>query len=118
MSPNDPRRGEIWLVNFNPTSGDEIRKTRPAIVLSSDAVGVLNLKIVVPLTAWRPEREKLLWLVTLIPDKENGLEKKSSADLLQVRSVSVNRFIRKLGNTRALQMEELLQALAIVLEWS
>jgi len=75
MSLNDPRRGEIWLVNFNPTSGDEIRKIRPAIVLSSDAVGVLNLKIVVPATAWRPERENLLWLVTLIPDKENGLEK-------------------------------------------
>jgi hypothetical protein len=33
-----PRRGEIWLVNFDPTIGTEIRKTRPAVVVSSNLV--------------------------------------------------------------------------------
>jgi len=118
MIRNDPKRGEIWLINFDPTEGDEIQKRRPAVVLSSDAVGILNLKIVVPLTAWKLEREKYLWLVTLNPSTENGLDKKSSGGLLQVRSVSVRRFIRKLGFIRAAQLEEMLQALAIVLEWA
>jgi len=118
MSQINPKRGEIWLINFDPAEGDEIQKKRPAIVLSSDAVGILDLKIVVPLTAWKIEREKYLWFVTLNPNTENGLDKKSSADLLQVRSVSVRRFIRKLGFIRAAQMEDMLQALAIVLEWA
>ena len=31
-----PRRGEIYLVNFDPTVGAEIKKTRPALVLQND----------------------------------------------------------------------------------
>ena len=42
-NPTVPKRGEIWLVRFDPTIGSEIRKTRPAIVLSSDAVGRLPI---------------------------------------------------------------------------
>ena len=45
-----PKRGEIWLVNLNPTVGAEIHKTRPAIVISSDYIGKLPLKLVVPIT--------------------------------------------------------------------
>ena len=53
MNPNSPKRGEIWRVNFDPTIGTEIRKTRPAIVLSSDAVGRLPIKLVAPVTDWK-----------------------------------------------------------------
>ena len=42
--------GEVWLVNFEPQVGQEIRKTRPAIIVNHDSVGKLPLKIVVPLT--------------------------------------------------------------------
>ena len=45
-----PKRGEIWLVNLDPTVGAEIQKTRPAIVISSDYIGKLPLKLVVPIT--------------------------------------------------------------------
>jgi mRNA interferase MazF len=38
-----PRRGEIWLVNFDPTVGAEIKKIRLAIVISSDAAGKLPI---------------------------------------------------------------------------
>jgi mRNA-degrading endonuclease toxin of MazEF toxin-antitoxin module len=47
-----PKRGEIWLVNLDPTVGAEIQKTRPAIVISSDYIGKLPLKLVVPITDW------------------------------------------------------------------
>ncbi|MYF98871.1 type II toxin-antitoxin system PemK/MazF family toxin [Candidatus Poribacteria bacterium] len=32
----NPKRGEIWLVDLNPTRGAEIRKTRPIVVINSD----------------------------------------------------------------------------------
>ncbi|GIV65215.1 MAG: hypothetical protein KatS3mg046_475 [Bellilinea sp.] len=44
------RRGEVWLVNLDPTLGAEMRKTRPAVIVSSDLVGILPLRIIVPLT--------------------------------------------------------------------
>ncbi len=40
-----PLRGEVWLVNLDPTVGDEIRKMRPAIVANRDALGVLGLRV-------------------------------------------------------------------------
>lgn len=43
-SPQSPKRGEIWQVNLDPTVGAEIQKSRPAIVISSDAVGAFANK--------------------------------------------------------------------------
>src|SRR5690349_11041517 len=46
-------KGEVWLVNLDPSVGDEIRKTRPAVIMSGDALGILALRAVVPLTNWQ-----------------------------------------------------------------
>ena len=46
------RRGEVWLVNLDPTIGAEIKKTRPAVIVNDDAVGILPLKVIVPITEW------------------------------------------------------------------
>ena len=43
-----PKRGEVWLVRFDPSAGAEIRKVRPAVVVNLDAIGHLLLRIVVP----------------------------------------------------------------------
>ncbi|GFZ95652.1 type II toxin-antitoxin system PemK/MazF family toxin [Okeania sp. KiyG1] len=43
---NLPKRGDIWLTNFDPTIGSEIRKIRPAIIISSDGIGRLPIKLV------------------------------------------------------------------------
>lgn len=64
-----PQRGEVWIVNFDPTVGSEIQKTRPAVVVSSDAVGRLPVKLVVPLTDWKPHYAGNIWHVRLSPTK-------------------------------------------------
>ncbi len=72
ISPS-PQRGEIWLVNFDPTIGAEIRKTRPAIVVSADGVGRLPIKLVAPVTDWKPPFTPNIWHVRIDPDPNNGL---------------------------------------------
>lgn len=60
-----PQRGEIWLVNLDPTIGAEIKKTRPAVIISSDAVGKLPIKLIVPITDWKDTFAYNLWHVRI-----------------------------------------------------
>ncbi|MEG4204201.1 type II toxin-antitoxin system PemK/MazF family toxin [Microcoleus sp. Pol7_A1] len=110
------RKGEIWLVRLNPTVGDEIGKTRPVVVVSDDEVGILRLKVIVPITAWNDLFSPLDWMVQLEPTSKNGLTKVSAADAFQVRSVSQQRFVRQLGTLSETIMEEIAEALTIVLD--
>ena len=79
-----PKRGEIWRVNFDPTIGTEIKKTRPAVVISSDAVGRLPIKLVAPITDWKDYFSNNLWHVKISPTAENGLSKLSTVDTLDI----------------------------------
>src|SRR5436309_14156582 len=79
-----PQRGEIWMVQFGPSVGAEIRKIRPAVVVSLDTVGRLPLRIVVPLTDWQDPFALLPWFVHLPLAPGNGLTKDSGADAFQV----------------------------------
>ena len=106
-------RGELWLTRFDPASGAEIAKTRPAIVVNLPSVGRLPLRIVVPVTSWNRRHAAVPWLVYLKPSARNGLAKESSADCFQVKSVSVARFVSKLGVVRAEDIEEIGAAIAL-----
>ena len=83
-----PTRGEIWLVDFDPAVGGEIRKVRPALVVSLDAIGGLPLRLVVPITDWKPQYVNYPWLVKLQSGASTGLIKDSGADAFQTKSVS------------------------------
>lgn len=89
--------GEIWLVNLDPTIGAEIKKTRPAVIVSNDLLGKLPLKIIVPITNWDEKFDQADWHVHILPSTANGLSKESSADTFQVRSISEVHLIKKLG---------------------
>ena len=109
-------RGEIWLVNLDPTVGSEIKKTRPAVIISSDLVGILPLKIVVPFTDWKDRYETASWMVRIEPDEQNGLSKFSAADGLQVRSISNQRLVKQLGILTPIQVTQIVQAVVNVLQ--
>jgi mRNA interferase MazF len=110
------KRGEIWLTNFDPTLGTEIKKIRPAVILSADAIGRLPIKLVAPITDWKPYFESNLWHIKLEPTTPNGLSKTSAIDALQLRGLDTQRFIRKLGNLDAETMAELALAIITVIE--
>ena len=109
------RRGEVWLINLDPTVGAEIKKTRPAVIVNDDAIGILPLKVIVPITEWKDRYAVAPWLVRLEPDTENSLDKPSAADAFQVRSVAQERFVRRLGKLSDTAMQEITRALAVVL---
>jgi mRNA interferase MazF len=61
------------MVDFDPAVGDEMRKVRPAVVVSSDLLGKLQLKLVVPLTSWQPKFADKIWMVQVTATNANGL---------------------------------------------
>ncbi len=112
-----PKRGEVWRVNLDPTIGAEIKKIRPVIVISSDAVGKLPLKLVVPITEWKDQFEDNIWHVKLEAAPGTGLSKISTADTLQMRSVDTQRFVERAGVLPADVLEEIAAAIAAVVEY-
>ena len=112
-----PVRGDVWRVEFDPVKGDEIRKSRPAIVISSDAFKPLKTKLVVPLTSWQGKFAISQWMVKVVADASNGLDHDSAADALQLRCVSYERFALKLGAVPAPVLDEITAAVAIVIEF-
>jgi mRNA interferase MazF len=110
------QRGEIWLINLAPTVGAEMQKTRPAVIVNDDEVGVLPLKVIVPITDWKDRYAQAPWMVRLDPSLENGLSKTSTADAFQVRSVSEQRLVSRLGRLPPESMDAVADALKIVLK--
>lgn len=103
-------------MNFNPAKGPEIQKTRPAVVISSNGVGRLPIKLVAPITGWQEYFLGNIWHVLIKHNDTNGLTKDSAVDALQIRAVAEERFIEKLGNLNASIMQEITAAIAAVIE--
>ena len=108
------RQGDIWLVNLDPAIGAEIRKTRPCVILSDDAIGALPLRVVAPLTNLKERYSRVPWMICLEPDSLNNLAKPSALDLFQVRSLSVERLVRKIGEIAPSQILLAQKSIAVV----
>jgi mRNA interferase MazF len=108
-----PNRSEVWLVDFDPAVGAEIRKLRPAVVVSLDTIGRLPLRMVVPITDWKASYAGYPWFVQVPASAGNGLLKDSGADCFQTKSISETRFARQLGAITATQMDEIASAIGL-----
>jgi mRNA interferase MazF len=108
-----PKRGEIWLIDFDPALGAEIQKVRPAVVISLDTIGRLPLRMAVPVTDWKQYYSNFPWFVHLPASVSNGLIKDSGADGFQTKSVSITRFVRMLGQVTSNQLDAIALAIAL-----
>ncbi len=113
----NPTRGEIWLVDLNPTRGAEIRKTRRVVVVNSDEIGVLPIRLVAPITEWKDTFAENIWHVKLEPNSTNNLTKFSAVDTLLLRGLDTLRFVGKVGEVPLSIMDMIVTAIAAVIEY-
>lgn len=113
-SPINPKQCEIWKVNLNPVEGSEMGKSRPVVVISNDIINRSNIRIVVPITEYKPKHDHFIWVIKITPDKSNCLMKDSVADSMNIRSVDLTRFQQKTGSITIEQLKEILTALQLI----
>ena len=110
----NPRRGDVYLVSLDPTTGKEIRKTRPAVVISNDVAcrfdAVVQIVPVTSLPDWalRPYESH-------IDTSTSGLERTSRAVANQLHTVARHRVIERLGRLDDGELEALGRAVMIQL---
>ncbi len=109
-----PRRGDVYLVAFDPTLGAEIKKTRPALVLQNDIANRhSSITVVAAITS---QFEGHLYPTQVLVSKpEGGLRTDSVVLLNQIRSVDKRRLVRRLGTLKASTMRTVDRALEISL---
>jgi mRNA interferase MazF len=89
------RLGSIWLVCFDPSVGTEIRKTRPAVVISGTSFNQRRKVTVLPITSSRPD-DRLLPVVVAV-DSENGLNVDSFIACIDPMTFDKQRLVKQLG---------------------
>jgi mRNA interferase MazF len=106
------RRGDIWLVNFNPTQGSEQRGIRPALIIQND---VGNEVSPVTIVAAISSVTKTYPINVEIKPSESGLEKDSVVKLNQIRTIDKKRLIKRLGKLDSSKMKAVNSALMLSL---
>ncbi len=96
-------QGQVWWVNLDPTIGSEIRKTRPAVIVSPDELNAhLNTVVVVPLTSGRAYPFR-------IPTKVQGQPGVAAID--QVRTIDKQRLVNRIKTLKPSELTSILDAL-------
>lgn len=110
----NPKRGEVYIVNFDPTIGSEIKKTRPALVLQNDIGNYYSpITIVAALTSYSDGT--IYPTEVLVEPPEGGLTEKSIVLLNQIRTIDKRRLMKKLGILKRETMEKVNRAVDISL---
>lgn len=110
------RRGQIVMVSLDPAVDPEVKKTRPAVVVSNNTANAVAARgahatiTVVPVTS---NVARVLPFQVLLPAGETGLDRDSKAQAEQVRTIAVTRVVRPVGWVGAELMGALDEALRL-----
>src|SRR2546426_999871 len=108
-----PRRGEVWNVSLDPAIGHEVKKTRPAVVVTSDMYNAHNwVVLIMPLTSHNhAEYDQVL-----IHPPEGGLINTTVTLPDQLRAIDRRRLVERLGKLTPETMLKINRTLGIVLD--
>ena len=112
--PAYPRRGDVYLVSFDPTLGAEIKKTRPALIIQNDVANEHNPTTIVAAITSQFE-EPLYPTDVLIKAQEGDLKVDSVTLLNQIRSIDGQRPLKRLGRLKPETMAKVDRAIQISL---
>ena len=106
------KRGDIYYLNLDPTIGEEIKKIRPALIVSNNANNKFSETItVVPITS---NIKKVYPFEVLLKKSESSLPKDSKAQCQQIRTVSIERISGKMvGRLSDLLISEINEAIKL-----
>ncbi len=103
------KQGDIYLVNLDPTTGGEIKKTRPVIVVSNNVINQYSCVIVVvPVTS---NINNLSPSHVIIPKGVGGLDKVSKVVTEHIKSIDRQRLTKKLGELSVEYLSIVMEAL-------
>jgi len=106
------RLGSIWLVRFDPSVGTEIRKTRPAVIISGTVFNRRSKVTVLPLTTSQPRDQRLLSImVPVTPSNTNGLDAESFLICIDPMTFDKKRLVQYVGQ---LEQEQIQQSKSIL----
>jgi len=109
-----PQRGEIWTVDFGEPVGYEQGYRRPGVVVSSDRLNASRAGVVVVVPLTRTRRD-LPSHVEIAPG-DSGLAQASYAKSEDIKSISTERLVRRLGRAQSASLDQIGRALALLLE--
>jgi len=108
--------GSIWLVTFNPAIATEIRKTRPALIISGTSFNQRSKVTVLPITSTNPSDRLRPVIVPLIASPSNGLSNNGFVVCVDPMTFDKRRLIQYLGQIDVEQLPEIQRILVRYLE--
>lgn len=107
------QKGEVYTVNLDPTIGAEIKKVRPAVIVSNNVINSNYPTVVICPIARATGKNSPIHIALALG--EGGLTKESVALCSQLRSVSTERLYEKIGNLSSEKMKEIESGIKYVL---
>lgn len=112
----DIKRGEIYLIDWNPACGSEQACQRPGVVVQTDIANSVRGYLVTIVCAVSSKLKSYPSMVRLVPSGENGLSAVSEVDSGQIMTIQRGRLVRRLGRLSAADMQVLAEELAYMLD--
>ena len=113
MTPPSPRRGDVWLVNFNPGRGSEQRGIRPALIIQND---VGNEYAATTIVAAITSTIKIYPVTVPLKRGEGGLKQASMVNLAQILTIDKSRLRQRVGTLSQERIDRVNAAIRVSLD--